>query len=169
MLVSKQIPDNRKDPIYKYSHKDFSGVSFMLHPDVLLYHSHKYTYREIAQYISLCSFRSAVDFLSTQDTTLDLILVPGLEPETIINNNRLLMIDDDRVCFLYEEVPATGDTLMAISFNQQKGSAQKSSISSFQYKDGDNKFRLVGDILARYVYWIKGENDKNIPFECLVF
>ena len=58
---------------------------------------------------------------------------------------------------------------MAISFNQQKGSAQKSSISSFQYKDGDNKFRLVGDILARYVYWIKGENDKNIPFECLSF
>ena len=107
MLVSKQIPDNRKDPIYKYSHKDFSGVSFMLHPDVLLYHSHKYTYRELAQYISLCSFRSAVDFLSTQDTTLDLILVPGLEPEIIINNNRLLMIEDDRVRFLYEEVPAT--------------------------------------------------------------
>jgi len=107
MLVSKQIPDNRKDPIYKYSHKDFSGVGFMLHPDVLLYHSHKYTYREIAQYISLCSFRSAVDFLSTQDTTLDLILIPGLEPEIIINNNRLLMLDDDRVRFLYEEVPAT--------------------------------------------------------------
>ena len=58
---------------------------------------------------------------------------------------------------------------MAISFNQQKGSAQKSSISRFQYTDGDNKFRLVGDILARYVYWIKGENDKNIPFECLSF
>lgn len=58
---------------------------------------------------------------------------------------------------------------MAISFNKQKGSAQKSSISSFQYTDGDNEFRLVGDILARYVYWIKGENDKNIPFECLSF
>ena len=58
---------------------------------------------------------------------------------------------------------------MAISFNQQKGSAQKSSISSFQYKDGDNKFRLVGDILARYVYWIKGENDKNIPFRVFIF
>ena len=58
---------------------------------------------------------------------------------------------------------------MAISFNKQKGSAQKSNITSFQYKDGDNEFRLVGDILARYVYWIKGENDKNIPFECLSF
>jgi len=29
--------------------------------------------------------------------------------------------------------------------------------------------RIVGNILARYVYWIKGENDKNIPFECLSF
>ena len=58
---------------------------------------------------------------------------------------------------------------MAIAFNQQKGSAQKSSIVSYQYIDGDNRFRLVGDILARYVYWVKGENDKNIPLECLSF
>jgi len=58
---------------------------------------------------------------------------------------------------------------MAISFNKQKGSAQKTSISSFQYRDGDNVMRIVGDILARYVYWIKGENDKNIPLECLSF
>ena len=58
---------------------------------------------------------------------------------------------------------------MALSFNKQTGGAQKSSISSFQYKDGDNKMRVVGDILARYVYWITGENGKNIPMECLSF
>jgi len=58
---------------------------------------------------------------------------------------------------------------MAIAFNQQKGSAQKTSIDTFQYVDGDNKVRIVGDILARYVYWIKGENGKNIPMECLSF
>ena len=58
---------------------------------------------------------------------------------------------------------------MALSFNKQTGGAQKSSISSFQYKDGDNKMRVVGDILARYVYWINGENGKNIPMECLSF
>jgi len=58
---------------------------------------------------------------------------------------------------------------MALSFNKQTGGAQKSSISTYQYKDGDNKMRVVGDILARYVYWIKGENDKNIPMECLSF
>jgi hypothetical protein len=58
---------------------------------------------------------------------------------------------------------------MALSFNKQTGGAQKSSINTLAYKDGDNKMRIVGDILARYVYWIEGENGKNIPFECLSF
>ena len=58
---------------------------------------------------------------------------------------------------------------MAIGFNKTKGAAQKSSINTFAYRDGDNSVRLVGDILARYVYWIQGENGKNIPFECLSF
>ena len=58
---------------------------------------------------------------------------------------------------------------MALTFNKSKGGAQKSSINSYSYRDGDNSVRLVGDILARYVYWIEGENNKNIPFECLSF
>ena len=55
---------------------------------------------------------------------------------------------------------------MALSFNQSKGAAQKGSITSYSYRDGDNEVRLVGDVLARYVYWLEG---KNIPFECLSF
>ena len=58
---------------------------------------------------------------------------------------------------------------MALSFNKSKGAAQKSNITTFAYQDGDNSVRLVGDILARYVYWVTGENDKNIPLECLSF
>ena len=58
---------------------------------------------------------------------------------------------------------------MAISFNQAKGEAQKSKIDSYQYVEGDNKVRMVGDMLPRYVYWLKGENGKNLPFECLSF
>lgn len=58
---------------------------------------------------------------------------------------------------------------MALAFNQTKGEAQKSSIVTYQYRDGDNKVRLVGDVLARYVYWVTGENNKNIPLECLSF
>ena len=58
---------------------------------------------------------------------------------------------------------------MAIQFGQLEGKAKKSSINQFTYRDGDNVVRMVGDILPRYVYWIKGENGKNIPFECLSF
>ena len=58
---------------------------------------------------------------------------------------------------------------MALGFNETKGTAQKDRADSYEYKDGENRVRLVGDILARYVYWIKGENNKNLPFECLAF
>jgi|TARA_S200002703_G_scaffold27570_1_gene23571 hypothetical protein len=58
---------------------------------------------------------------------------------------------------------------MALTFNKAKGAAQKSSINTFVPQDGDNNVRLVGDVLARYVYWIEGENGKNIPLECLSF
>lgn len=58
---------------------------------------------------------------------------------------------------------------MAISFNKQQGSAKKSSADGYKYVNGDNKVRIVGDILARYVYWVKGENEKDIPMECLSF
>lgn len=58
---------------------------------------------------------------------------------------------------------------MAISFNQSHGEAIKNTINAYQFRDGHNQFRLVGDILPRYVYWIRGENNKNIPMECLAF
>jgi len=58
---------------------------------------------------------------------------------------------------------------MALTFGKLKGEAQKGKIESYTYVEGDNVVRMVGDVCARYVYWIKGENDKNIPFECLSF
>ena len=58
---------------------------------------------------------------------------------------------------------------MAIKFNQAQGSAIKNKIDQYVYKNGDNVLRMVGDLLPRYVYWIKGENNKNIPMECLSF
>ena len=56
---------------------------------------------------------------------------------------------------------------MALTFNKLKGEAQKGKIESYTYVEGDNVIRMVGDVCARYVYWLKGENDKNVPFECL--
>lgn len=59
---------------------------------------------------------------------------------------------------------------MALSFNQSKGGAQKSdNLNYYKYVDGDNTVRLVGGILARYIYWVQGNNGKNIPMECLAF
>lgn len=58
---------------------------------------------------------------------------------------------------------------MALSFKKTNGSAIKNSHEAYAYKDNENVVRLVGDILPRYIYWIKGSNDKNIPVECLAF
>jgi hypothetical protein len=58
---------------------------------------------------------------------------------------------------------------MALSFGKAKGAAQKNNLNQYSYKNGDNSVRLVGGILPRYIYWVKGDNDKNIPLECLAF
>ena len=58
---------------------------------------------------------------------------------------------------------------MAKSFGDTKGKAASNSIDSYTYKDGENIVRLVGGVLPRYVYWLKGTNDKDIPVECLAF
>ena len=58
---------------------------------------------------------------------------------------------------------------MALSFKQTKGRAQKSSVESYEYKDGENTVRLIGGVLPRYIYWVKGTNNKDIPIECLAF
>ena len=58
---------------------------------------------------------------------------------------------------------------MGIKLTEATGSAQKTSIEQYQMKNGDNAVRIFGDLLPRYIYWVKGENDKNIPVECLAF
>lgn len=58
---------------------------------------------------------------------------------------------------------------MAISFKNTKGKAQSNKVEAYEYKDGENTVRLVGGVLPRYIYWIKGTNNKDIPVECLAF
>lgn len=58
---------------------------------------------------------------------------------------------------------------MALSFTKTKGKAQKSSHEAYVYKDGENTVRLIGGILPRYIYWVKGTNGKQLPVECLSF
>ena len=58
---------------------------------------------------------------------------------------------------------------MALSFKQTKGKAQSNKVETYEYKDGENTVRLIGGVLPRYIYWIKGTNSKDIPVECLAF
>lgn len=58
---------------------------------------------------------------------------------------------------------------MALNFSDTKGKAQKKTIDAFEYKDGENTVRMIGGVLPRYVYWLKGTNGKDIPVECLAF
>jgi hypothetical protein len=58
---------------------------------------------------------------------------------------------------------------MALSFAQTKGKAASNKVDSYEYKDGENIVRMFGGVLARYVYWLKGTNNKDVPVECLAF
>lgn len=58
---------------------------------------------------------------------------------------------------------------MALDFKSTKGKAVKNSHEAYTYKDGENVVRLVGGILPRYVYWVKGTNGKQLPVECIAF
>ena len=57
---------------------------------------------------------------------------------------------------------------MALAFGNTKGSAIKGA-EAYKYKDDENVVRMVGGVLPRYVYWLKGSNGKDIPAECLAF
>lgn len=58
---------------------------------------------------------------------------------------------------------------MAISFENTAGQAKKGKINWYKFKDGNNEFRIVGDILPMYVYWGKNTQGQNLPVECLAF
>lgn len=58
---------------------------------------------------------------------------------------------------------------MALKFADTTGAAQKNRADAFEMKTGENRARMFGGIIARYVYWIKGINNKSIPFECLEY
>lgn len=102
MLIRGSVPKNKYDPIYKFSSKNFCGNSFLVHPEFLLYNSHKYDQKEICMYYALASLRSLSEYYADQKTTLDSLHCPVDLDE--INDNRLLIVDDQNITFIYEEV-----------------------------------------------------------------
>ena len=104
MLVEKNLPLNHYDKIYKYSNIDFTGDSFLLHADVLLYNSYKNSYRDICIYVAMASIRAYGDYLTNGKTSLDLIHLP-LDPFIFLQNPSLLYVEGDQLHFPYEEAP----------------------------------------------------------------
>lgn len=104
MLVYKEIPLNKKDPIYKYSHIDFSGNSFLIHADVLLASFHRHSLHDVGVYIATSATRSLANYMITKDPTIDLLACP-VNPFDYITDTRLLRLDgENKIHFLYEEV-----------------------------------------------------------------
>lgn len=59
---------------------------------------------------------------------------------------------------------------MALNFNKIHGEAIKSEVDYFKFDEGKNKFRLIKDVLPRYVYWKNTlDTNKSIAIECLAF
>tara|TARA_Y100000389_G_C17450048_1_gene514151 strand:- start:1583 stop:2017 length:435 start_codon:yes stop_codon:yes gene_type:complete len=103
MIVNNEVPRNKFDKTYKFSNLRFIGGSFLVHPDVLLYNSYKYSHVEVAQYLALASLRPLSDYLTTGKTSLERNL---LELDiSFFEDNRLLNIQEDKIIFEYEEVP----------------------------------------------------------------
>jgi len=104
MLVKNSIPRNKYDPIYKFYELNFTGECFLVHPDVLLYNAFRYSRRDISIYLAFASMRSLGEYFASGNITLDLLEMP-LDPFQHLEDDRLLYVEDDKLHFLYEEVP----------------------------------------------------------------
>lgn len=102
ILTYKLPPVNRHDRIYKFWQKSFHGHSFLVNPEPLFIQRRRYSDSEIAQYAGIASLRNYYEYQNTKDTTLDLFLFTG--NQDIIQNNRLLWIEENSIHFKFEEI-----------------------------------------------------------------
>lgn len=56
-----------------------------------------------------------------------------------------------------------------VSFNTAKTTAGRVKTDSYKMREGENKVRFYGPIVARYIYWVPGPDGKKAPIECLSF
>lgn len=101
MLYKEKVPYNKYDPIYRYRTISFSGDCFLLNPGDLLDNAHKYSSKEVAVYIALASRRKLADYIAFGRKTLSVRHAPKLTK--LIQDNRLLQIENEQLIFLYEE------------------------------------------------------------------
>lgn len=93
---------NRYDPTYRFSLEDWSGDSFLVHPEKILSNRSKFKDSELAEYVALASFRSYANYKVTGKKTLPILMSPV--NHNVINNNRLLTLHGEEIFFCWEEV-----------------------------------------------------------------
>ena len=105
LTYNKRVPQNYKDPTYKYYGQSFEGYSFLLNPEKLLVERTNYTNRECAEYVGCASYRNYMEYKKSGDSSLQLINLPFLEE--IFNNNRLLTMKNGVIHFKFEDAKIT--------------------------------------------------------------
>ena len=75
----------------------------MITPEAIFEKSPQFSDREWAEYIAVASYRNLNSYYENRKTTLDLLHNPV--PEVIINNNRLLKIENGVIHFRFEKSP----------------------------------------------------------------
>ena len=101
MLTYPRVPSSYRDPTYQYYGQSFEGFSFLLNPEKLLTERVNYSNKEAAEYVAVASYRNYLEYMKTGDAKLHLIDFPLFEE--IINNNRLLHMEDGTIHFKFEE------------------------------------------------------------------
>ena len=95
-------PTSKRDRLFKFYGKDYSGDSFLIYPEGIYKYRKSASDSEWAAYIGIASYRSYNDYIINQQLTLEVERVPKrLQP--IIKRNRLLKIEDGYIHFEYEK------------------------------------------------------------------
>jgi hypothetical protein len=105
MLVNKEVPKSKYDPIYYYSMKDFRGMSFLLHPDVLLHNAYKYITKDVAIYAGIASIRPYADYLGHRTLTLPIRCCPVQLGDHMKDKELITTDSEGNLHFLYEQPP----------------------------------------------------------------
>jgi len=58
---------------------------------------------------------------------------------------------------------------MTIAFTDLQGKASKSGPERFKPVNGENKFRIIGNVVPGYKYWLKTRDGTSVPADCLGF
>lgn len=58
---------------------------------------------------------------------------------------------------------------MTIKFTDLQGKASKAGPDRFKPVDGENRFRIVGNVVPGYKYWLKTKDNTPVPMDCLGF